>query len=124
VAKIKTFRSSSGLDLLVGQDDDSNDELTFRIAHQNDLWLHVSGAPGSHVILRCGEAGVAPDRNSLKEAAALAAWFSKMRHGRSVTVSYCPARNVRKPRRAKAGAATISGAKKMRVQPALIAEIK
>ncbi len=122
VPKIKTFRSSSGLDILVGQDDESNDELTFRIAHLNDIWLHVSGSSGSHVILRCGEAGVEPDKNSLKEAAGLAAWFSKMRSGGNVAVSYCPARNVHKPRRAKAGSVTISGAKKIKVQPALLDE--
>jgi len=124
VAKIKTFRSSGGLDILIGQDDKSNDYLTFSVAHQNDIWLHVSGTPGSHVILRCGEIGVEPDKASLREAAGLAAWFSKMRNGGNVTVSYCPARNVHKPRRAKVGTVTISGAKKLKAQPTLLDEIK
>lgn len=124
MAKIKTFPSSKGLVILVAQDDESNDELTFRIAHQNDIWLHVSGAPGSHVILRCGDAGLVPDKTSLREAAGLAAWFSKMRNGGNVWVSYCPARNVRKPRHAKAGTVTISGARKIKVQPALLSTME
>jgi predicted ribosome quality control (RQC) complex YloA/Tae2 family protein len=123
VPKIKTYRSSSGLDIIVGQDDESNDHLTFFVAHQNDIWLHVSGTPGSHVILRCGESGIEPDKDSLKEAAGLAAWFSKMRNGRNVAVSYCLARNVHKPRRAKPGSVTISGAKKIKVQPMLMSEV-
>ncbi|HEX9653043.1 MAG TPA: NFACT RNA binding domain-containing protein [bacterium] len=122
MAKIKTYRSSRGIDILVGQDDESNDYLTLSVAHQNDVWLHVSGTPGSHVILRCGEAGIEPDKTSLREAAGLAAWFSKMRDGGNVTVSYCRARNVSKPRRARAGTVTISGAKKLKVQPVLLDE--
>jgi predicted ribosome quality control (RQC) complex YloA/Tae2 family protein len=121
--KVKKFRSSSGLDILVGQDDESNDKLTFSVAHPNDIWLHVSGVSGSHVIIRCGEDGQPPDKTSIKEAAALAAWFSKMRAGGKMAVSYCPARMVRKPRSAKAGTVTIRGQQKVTVRPALLDEI-
>lgn len=115
--KIKRFRSSTGLKILVGQDDESNDYLTFEVGHPNDIWMHVSGASGSHVILRCGEANIEPDRDSLREAAALAAWFSKMRAGGKVAVSYCRVKQVRKSRRAKAGTVSITGAKKLTVRP-------
>jgi len=73
--KIKKFLSSAGLEILVGQDDESNDYLTFRVGHANDVWFHVSGTPGSHVILRCGDTKVEPDKESLQEAAALASWW-------------------------------------------------
>jgi len=122
--KIKRFLSSAGLEILVGQDDQSNDYLTFRVGHANDLWFHVSGTPGSHVILRCGKTEAQPDKESLREAAALAAWFSKMRTGGKVTVSYCFVKQVGKPRGMRPGKVTIKSAKKLVVRPALLEEIK
>lgn len=120
--KVKRFQSSSGLEILVGQDDESNDELTFRVAHADDIWMHVSGAPGSHVILRCSEDKAAPDKDSVLEAAALAAWFSKMRKAGKVSVNYCQAKNVSKPRRAKPGTVTIKQPHKIAVRPVLLPE--
>ncbi|MFQ5637963.1 MAG: NFACT RNA binding domain-containing protein [bacterium] len=120
--KIKKFQSSNGLEILVGRDDRSNDALTFSIGRAHDVWLHVSGASGSHVILR-NENADAPDKESLKEAAALAAWFSKMRAGGNVTVSYCLLKDVSKPRGLPAGKVTIKRAKKMTVRPALLEEL-
>ncbi|MCH7680585.1 DUF814 domain-containing protein [candidate division KSB1 bacterium] len=122
--KIKKFLSSTGLEILVGQDDASNDYLTFRVAHANDVWFHVNGTPGSHVILRCGDTKVQPDKESLREAAALAAWFSKMRTGGKVAVSYCFVKQVGKPRGMRPGKVTIKNAKKLLVRPELLEEIK
>jgi len=122
--KVKKFLSSTGLEILIGQDDASNDHLTFRVGHANDVWFHVSGTPGSHVILRCGETRGRPDKESLREAAALAAWFSKMRTGGKVAVSYCFVKQVGKPRGMKSGKVTIKSAKKLLVRPALPEEIK
>ena len=122
--KIKKFQSSTSLEILVGQDDASNDYLTFRVGHANDVWFHVNGTPGSHVILRCGETKGQPDKESLREAAALAAWFSKMRTGGKVAVSYCFVKQVGKPRGMKSGKVTIKNAKKLLVRPALLEEIK
>ena len=122
--KIKKFQSSTGLEILAGQDDESNDYLTFRVGHANDVWFHVSGTPGSHVILRCGETKGQADKESLREAAALAAWFSKMRMGGKVAVSYCFVKQVGKPRGMKPGKVTIKSAKKLVVRPALLEEIQ
>ncbi|MFO0980796.1 MAG: NFACT RNA binding domain-containing protein [Planctomycetota bacterium] len=118
--KIKRFQSSSGLEILVGQDDASNDQLTFTVAHQNDVWLHVAGAPGSHVVLRCGESRTRADKQSIKEAAALAAWFSKLRAGGKVSVHYCLARNVKKPRGYQPGQVQIEDEQAVLVRPALL----
>lgn len=115
--KIKKFTSSTGLEILVGQDDASNDYLSLKLAGANDLWFHVAGFPGSHVVLRCAEAG--EDKESVKEAAALAAWFSKMRNGKNVTVHYCPAQNVSKPKKSDAGTVNIKQFKKIKVNPQL-----
>lgn len=118
--KIKKFRSTSGCEILVGQDDASNDHLTFKIANQNDIWLHVTGFPGSHVVLKCEN----PDKQTLEEAAGLAAWFSKMRTGGKVSVSYCLAKNVSKQRGAKPGSVMISREKKIIVRAQLLDQIE
>jgi predicted ribosome quality control (RQC) complex YloA/Tae2 family protein len=120
--KLKKFISTSGLEILVGIDDESNDELTFRVARPNDLWFHVNGAPGSHVVLRCQDSAQPPDKKSVQEAAALAAWFSKLRQGGNVSVHYCEARQVSKPRGVKAGSVNIRQFKKIIVKPALLPE--
>lgn len=117
IVKTKKFLSSQGIPIIVGQDDESNDHLTFKIANPNDIWLHVGGVPGSHVLLRCGQAGKDADKASIKEAAGLAAYFSKMRSGGKVTVHYCFAKQVSKPARAQAGSVTIKQFKKIRVRP-------
>lgn len=119
---IKKFESSSGLEILVGMDDASNDYLSLKLASANDLWFHVSGVPGSHVVLRQPESGGMPDRDSIKEAAALAAWYSKMRKGKNVAVHYCLAKNVSKSRGAKPGSVLIRQEKKIKVQPQLLEE--
>jgi predicted ribosome quality control (RQC) complex YloA/Tae2 family protein len=115
--KIKKFTSSAGLEILVGQDDASNDYLSLKLAEANDLWFHVAGFPGSHVVLRCADTEA--DKESIKEAAGLAAWFSKMRNGKNVSVHYCKAQNVSKPRKAKAGTVNIKQAKKIKATPHL-----
>ncbi len=120
--KVKRFISSDGLEILVGQDDASNDKLTFKVGKANDIWMHVSGVPGSHVILCSGELKNKPDKTNLSEAASLAAWFSKMRNGGKVTVNYCFVKDVSKPRGAKPGTVTIRNSQKISVKPALLSE--
>ena len=115
--KIKKYMSSTGLEILVGQEDTANDFLSIKVARPNDLWFHVAGFPGSHVVLRCMDAEA--DRESIQQAAALAAWFSKMRNGKNVAVHYCLAANVHKPRKAKPGTVSIKREKKIKVTPAL-----
>jgi len=115
--KIKKFISSNGLEILVGQDDASNDYLSLKLAKANDLWFHVAGFPGSHVVLRCSDTG--DDRESIEQAAALAAWFSKMRNGKNVSVHYCKAQNVSKPKKSKPGTVHIKQIKKIKVIPSL-----
>jgi predicted ribosome quality control (RQC) complex YloA/Tae2 family protein len=117
--KVKKFNSSAGIEILVGNDDYSNDQLSLKFGHPEDIWLHVNGAPGSHVLLCCGAAQTEPDRQSLKEAAAVAAWFSKMRHGGMVSVHYCRLKHVTKPKGAKPGTVTLKRSKNLKVRPGL-----
>ncbi|NLA58268.1 MAG: fibronectin/fibrinogen-binding protein [Firmicutes bacterium] len=95
------FWSSDGLEILVGRNNRQNDYLTFRIANPDDMWLHVKDIPGSHVVIR--SRGTEPPAATLKEAALLAAHYSKSRAGHNVAVDYTARKHVRKPRGAKPG---------------------
>lgn len=97
----RTFRSSSGLRILVGRSNTQNDRLT-REAYKSDYWFHTQRIHGSHVIL-CTEGLEPPDSQSLTEAAMLAAWFSQGRDGGQVAVDYTQVRNVKKPNGARPG---------------------
>jgi hypothetical protein len=73
----RVFRSSDGLEILVGRGGKANDRLTFRVAGAEDFWLHAAGVPGAHVIVRNPGGLKQLPRRTLREAAALAAHYSK-----------------------------------------------
>lgn len=94
---IRRFVSHLGASILVGKDDADNDRLTHRIAKANDIWLHIEGFPGSHVVLRV-ERGKNASLDDLLDAARLAVHFSKRRGAARATVTYTPRKYVRKGR--------------------------
>ncbi|HVO13121.1 MAG TPA: NFACT RNA binding domain-containing protein [Vicinamibacteria bacterium] len=90
-----------GFEILVGKGDEENDRLTFGLAQPRDLWLHVSGPAGSHVVVRNpGNLDLEQVPGSVvQRAAELAAWHSKARGARGkVEVHVCRVADVRKPR--------------------------
>ncbi len=101
LSKPLSFCSSDGFRILVGKNNRQNDQLTLHTAEKNDLWFHVKNIPGSHVILCC--AGSEPPEQTMREAACLAAYYSKARESSSVPVDYTPVRRVKKPAGARPG---------------------
>jgi hypothetical protein len=99
----RRFTSSGGLEIRVGRGARRNDDLTFRHAAPDDVWLHVREAPGAHVVLRWSGEGNPPARD-LEEAAILAALNSDARHAGTVPVDWTRRKYVRKPRKAPPGA--------------------
>jgi len=93
------YVSSTGTGISVGKNNKQNDMLTFKIAKRTDIWLHTKDIPGSHVVIHSSE----PDETTLREAATLAAYFSKARDSSSVPVDYTEIRQVKKPNGAKPG---------------------
>lgn len=94
------FTTSGGYRVLCGRNNLQNDLLTFRVADKGDLWFHVKGEPGSHVILVCG--GEEPSEADYTEAAEIAAAHSSAK-GDLVAVDYTRVKNVKKPPAAKPG---------------------
>jgi len=103
--------------LWVGRSSRDNDELTLRYARPQDIFFHVHGAPGSHVILKRDSKDVALDRDTITLAAQVAAYFSKAKHAGLVPVVYAEARFVRKPRKAPAGTVSVEREKTIMVRP-------
>ena len=96
------YISSDGFHIYVGKNNYQNDELTFRFATGNDWWFHAKKMPGSHVIVKLGNAEELPDR-TFEEAARLAAYYSKGRDQEKVEIDYIQKKHVKKPAGAKPG---------------------
>ncbi|MEZ0229246.1 MAG: NFACT RNA binding domain-containing protein [Planctomycetota bacterium] len=109
----RRFTSKDGFEILVGRSNTENDHLTIRMANGNDLFFHVRGFPGSHVIVRQKKDKSYP-LETLLDAGALAVYYSKIRGNTRADVSYCPRKYVSKPRGAKAGLVQISNEKTIR----------
>jgi predicted ribosome quality control (RQC) complex YloA/Tae2 family protein len=110
----REFRSSTGAAILVGRGADRNDELTFKVARGNDLWLHTRDVPGAHVIVPTS--GKPVDGETLLDAATLAAHHSNSRGEAQVDVVYVGRKAVRKPPKSAPGTVTHSGGKTIRVR--------
>ncbi len=107
-----------GYRVMAGKTDSDNDCLSLKIASPTDWWFHVRGMPGSHVVLKVDKDQV-PGRQTLNQAAAIAAYHSKARSGGVVAVSGTLARHVCKPRGAKPGTVHIRKERVFKVRPAL-----
>lgn len=117
-ARVHEFELPGGWIVLAGKSDADNELLSLKMARPDDRWFHVRGMSGSHVILRV-KPGEAPDRKTLKQAAAIAAYHSKARTGGIVPVSCTRARYVTKPKHAKPGTVNIRKETIFKVRPAL-----
>ncbi len=95
------FESTDGFPIYVGRNNRQNDELTFRLARKDDLWLHAQKRHGSHVIIACGGQSVPDD--TVTQAAQLAAHYAESAGGQNVPVDVTPVRQVKKPPAAKPG---------------------
>lgn len=98
------YTTPSGFELWVGRNNRQNEQLTFRIAGDYDLWFHTQEIPGSHVLLRL-QPGAVPDQADLQFSADLAAYHSQARESEQVPVVYTEPKNVYKPKGAKPGMA-------------------
>jgi len=110
-----SLTSADGLPILVGRNSRQNDEVTFRRAGSDDWWFHARGVPGAHVIVRAGEGELPPA--TLRQAAELAAYFSRLRDEANVRVDYTRRRHVRRVRGAAPGLVTYTREKSIRVAP-------
>lgn len=88
--------------ILYGRNNIENDNLTFKVAEKNDIWLHSKNIPGSHVIIK---ASIVTDEMILK-GAEVASFFSKSNVGDKISVDYTQKRYINKPKGGKPGFVT------------------
>ena len=93
----RELRTRSGRRVLVGKSGKGNDFLIRRKAQKGDLWFHVKGMPGAHVLL--------PERrkdpasmDDMEYAAALAVEYSKARRGGKVEVMVADTADLKRPK--------------------------
>lgn len=111
------FIATDGTIIYVGKNNKQNEYVTHRLAHREDTWLHTKQIPGSHVVIRSND----PSEETIKQAAQLAAYYSKARHSSSVPVDYTKIKYVKKPKGAKQGFVTYDQQKTIYVTPEEIA---
>ncbi|WP_291256624.1 NFACT family protein [Fusobacterium sp.] len=88
--------------ILYGRNNIENDNLTFKVADKNDIWLHSKNIPGSHVIIKCEEL----TDDILFRGAEIAAFYSKGFTGDKISVDYTQKRYINKPKGGKPGFVT------------------
>ena len=115
----RLFTVAGGFEVLVGKSSANNDLLTMKYAKPNDLWFHVRGAGGSHTVLRVAGHNAVPSKEAILQAAAIAAYYSKMRKARNIPVAYCERKYVRKPKGLAEGAVMLEREKVVFVNPGL-----
>jgi predicted ribosome quality control (RQC) complex YloA/Tae2 family protein len=113
----RVYSSPSGFTVLVGRSAEENDILTIELARPRDVFFHVSGQPGSHVIVLVPDAAVELDRDTVRFAASLAAAFSSAREARQVTVHYALCADVSKRRGQPPGEVMLRRWSSVRVAP-------
>ncbi|MCP4603090.1 MAG: DUF814 domain-containing protein [Proteobacteria bacterium] len=113
----REFTIATGRPARVGRSSKDNDTLTLRFARPDDLWLHVRGQTGSHVVVPLGR-GENPTADLLVDAAHLAVHFSSARDETDVEVVHTRRRYVQKPRGAPPGSVRLLKEKtiKLRVE--------
>lgn len=104
----RRFYTVNKTEIRVGKQAEDNDVLSLSPQHRDgsDWWMHASGCPGSHVVIRCGDQNL--DGEVVMDAAALAARQSKCQ-GSIIKVTLTRCRDVKKPPGAKAGLVQLTG---------------
>ena len=95
------FESTDGFPIFVGRNNLQNEELTFKSARKDDIWLHASKVHGSHVIIACAGQPVPDD--TVTQAAQLAAHYAQTAGGQNIPVDVTPVRQVKKVPNGKPG---------------------
>ncbi|WP_319370342.1 NFACT family protein [uncultured Ilyobacter sp.] len=94
-----------GYQIFFGRNNLENDNLSFKVADRNDMWLHSKEVSGSHVIIRWnGEF----TEDVIFKGAEVAAFYSKTLPGEKVLIDYTLKKYLNKPKGGKPGFVTYS----------------
>jgi predicted ribosome quality control (RQC) complex YloA/Tae2 family protein len=108
----------SGFKIWVGRNAESNDKLTLKHSHKEDLWLHAKDVSGSHVLIKY-QSGKKFPKDVIERAAQLAAYNSKRKTETLAAVVYTPKKYVRKRKGDPAGMVVVERENVIMVEPKL-----
>lgn len=103
-------------EILIGKNAVKNEQLSFKVAKKEDLFLHAKDTPGSHVIIKKKSNQNFP-QSVIEKAASFAAYFSKNKSEALCRVLYTPKKYVRKAKGARAGMVIVEREKVILVKP-------
>lgn len=115
----RCFVSSDGYTCYCGKSNRGNDFLLRHLATPEDIWLHAHQQAGAHVLIKTRPPDEVPYR-TLREAAAVAAFYSKGKHAAAVEVVYTRVRDVHKFRGAHPGQVAVNTYRTLEVAPRLL----
>jgi len=116
ISGVRRYLSTDGYEILVGRAARDNDNLTFRVAQPNDLWMHAGDYPGSHVVVRNPTRKEIPQRTII-EAAQLAGRFSQASEDAKVVIHYTERKFLSKPKGSAPGLVRLSRFRSINVEP-------
>ena len=116
ISGVRRYLSTDGYEILVGRAARDNDNLTFRVAQPNDLWMHAGDYPGSHVVVRNPTRKEIPQRTII-EAAQLAGKFSQASEDAKVVIHYTERKFLSKPKGAAPGLVRLTRFRSITVEP-------
>jgi predicted ribosome quality control (RQC) complex YloA/Tae2 family protein len=102
-SRLLQITSSDGWTIYAGRNRHENDHLLSHLAQPSDIWLHILGQGGAHVLIRVPASKQDPPATTLREAAQVAARMSKAGAGAKVRVVYTQCRYVKKLSKDKPG---------------------
>ena len=108
----------NGFKIWVGKNAQSNDTLTLKLGHKDDLWLHAKDVAGSHVLIKY-QSGKNFPKDVIERAAELAAYNSKRKNESLCPVIVTQKKYVRKRKGDPAGAVVAEKEEVMMVVPKL-----
>ena len=115
-AEFRRAETADGYTFLYGRSGLEN-VAVLKAARPDDLWFHVQGAPGGHVVIRTNNRPEAVPQSTLLEAAKLAARQSRRRRDTVVDVDYTLAKHLTRPKGAAPGYVIYGECKTLLVSP-------
>ena len=106
-----------GFTVYIGKNNKQNDYITFKMSDKNDLWFHVQGFHGSHILLKTNGKEINENNPILLKCAKLAALHSKANNENKVSVDYTLVKNIKKPKGSKPGFVVFTNYKTVLISP-------
>lgn len=107
--------TKDGFVIWVGRNSRQNELVTFKRANSEDYWLHARDVPGAHVIIKYDGRTISDE--VIEQAAAIAAFYSKLRGEGSASVDVTRVKYVKKIKGGGQGMVTYRNERNLTVTP-------